>query len=504
MKNTGHMLAKVAYYLLLVITVLFSTAVLGSAIAAYFVPGVAQITERMNMTIISSVLAVILLGYVSGMFLMRRRFNAVSSSELSKLAGALRSKDEQAAILIQSIADGVIVTDTEGKINLMNRAAANMTGWTVEEAININVEQVFKVAKENGEEIPKEEYPFTAVLAHKAFFNQVLQLNSRDGSRKRIISLVISPVVTPTGEVFGAVAVLRDISEQREAERQRAEFVSTASHEMRTPVAAIEGYLALALNEKVSTIDSRARGYLEKAYASTKHLGKLFQDLLTTTKAEDGRLSNHPVVVEMGAFLEQLTEDLKFTATKKGLNSEFIVGSSGSIDATTREETSIKVVRPLYYVHVDPDRIREVITNLFDNAVKYTQQGKITIGLTGNDEVVQIFVRDTGAGIPPEHVPHLFQKFYRVDNSATRTIGGTGLGLFICRKIIELYNGRIWVVSELGKGSTFYINLPRLSTQKAQELAQAQAAADAKKPQEDTAAAQPAAQTATTAQTQSQ
>lgn len=166
MKNTGHMLAKVAYYLLLVITVLFSTAVLGSAIAAYFVPGVAQITERVNMTIISSVLAVILLGYVSGMFLMRRRFNAASSSELSKLAGALRSKDEQAAILIQSIADGVIVTDTEGKINLMNRTAANMTGWTVEEAININVEQVFKVAKENGEEIPKEEYPFTAVLAH--------------------------------------------------------------------------------------------------------------------------------------------------------------------------------------------------------------------------------------------------------------------------------------------------------------------------------------------------
>src|SRR5690606_36433784 len=144
-------------------------------------------------------------------------------------------------------------------------------------------------------------------------------------------------------------------------------------------------------------------------------------------KAEDGRLSNHPVVVEMGAFLEQLTEDLKFGAAKKGLSSEFIVGSSGSIDATKREETSIKVVRPLYYVHVDPDRIREVITNLFDNAVKYTQQGKIAIGLTGNDEVVQIFVRDTGPGIPPEDVPHLFQKFYRVDNSATRTIGGTGL-----------------------------------------------------------------------------
>ena len=110
------------------------------------------------------------------------------------------------------------------------------------------------------------------------------------------------------------------------------------------------------------------------------------------------------------------------------------------------------------------------MTNLYDNAVKYTPQGKVTIGLTGNDQVVQFYVKDTGAGIPREDIPHLFQKFYRVDNSATRTIGGTGLGLFICRKIVELYNGRIWVESDSGKGSTFYINLPRLSTQKAQEM----------------------------------
>jgi len=118
----------------------------------------------------------------------------------------------------------------------------------------------------------------------------------------------------------------------------------------------------------------------------------------------------------------------------------------------------------------DPDRMREVITNLFDNACKYTDQGKISLGLTGNDSVVQLYIRDTGAGIAPEDIPHLFQKFYRVDNSATRTIGGTGLGLFICRKIVELYQGRIWVESTMGSGSTFYINLPRLTTQKAEEL----------------------------------
>jgi PAS domain S-box-containing protein len=432
---------------------------------------VSQISHQQGILLAATGVAAI----ISYLF-WRNKFASEIDRQLNQLTGMLRTKEEQAAILIQSIADGVIVTNTDGKITLMNGAAANMTGWTVEEAAGINVEQVFKVAKEKGEEISKEEYPFTAVLAHKAFYNQVLQLTSRS-NRKQIISLVISPVVTPKGEVYGAVAVLRDISDQRAAEAQRGEFISTASHEMRTPVAAIEGYLALALNDKVSTIDTRARSYLEKAHASTQHLGQLFQDLLTSAKAEDGRLSNHPVAVEMGSFLEQLVEDLRFGAQKKGLGTEFIVGSNEAIDATKDKSTeSLRVVKPLYYVYVDPDRIREVITNLFDNACKYTDQGKVSIGLTGNDEVVQLYIRDTGAGIPAEDVPHLFQKFYRVDNSATRTIGGTGLGLFIARKIIELYQGRVWVESELGKGSTFFINLPRLSTQKAQDISAAAAA----------------------------
>jgi signal transduction histidine kinase len=139
-------------------------------------------------------------------------------------------------------------------------------------------------------------------------------------------------------------------------------------------------------------------------------------------------------------------------------------------------------VAPLYYALADPDRLREVITNLFDNAVKYSEKGRITIGLTGDDRVVQFFVRDTGHGIPAEDIPHLFQKFYRVDNSNTRTIGGTGLGLFISRKIIELYGGRIWVESKLDEGSTFYINLPRLSSAKAEELKKAEAADTQLKP----------------------
>lgn len=427
-----------------------------------FRPG--AVSEQDWVMLGGSILAA-LLGY----FFWRNRFVSQQDKQMSKLTGMLRTNQTQSAILIQSIADGVIVTNTEGQITLMNRAAANMTGWTTEEATGVEVKLVVKVTKEDGAEIPEEDYPFTAVLTHKAFINSTLQITSRN-DKKQVVSLVISPVVTPNGEVYGAVAVMRDISEQRAAEKQSAEFISTASHEMRTPVAAIEGYLALALNEKVSTVDTRARGFLEKAHASTQHLGELFQDLLTSAKAEDGRLTNHPQIIEVGAFMEQLVEDLRFSAQKKGLAAEFIVGSDEAIDATKSDEDGRKVVKPLYYVNADPDRLREVITNLFDNACKYTDAGKISIGLTGNTEVVQIYIRDTGSGIPTEDIPHLFQKFYRVDSSATRTIGGTGLGLFICRKIIEMYQGRLWVESELGKGSTFFINLPRIDSLKAQQM----------------------------------
>jgi PAS domain S-box-containing protein len=422
-----------------------------------------------------------------GYLFFRHRWISNDQQRFKQLTGMLSTNEEQSAILIQSIADGVVVTSNNGLITLMNQAAGNMTGWTIDDAISVDVKSVVKVAKENGTEMTDEEYPFTAVLTHKAFINQALQITSRNG-KKLVVSLVISPVVTPNGEVNGAVAVLRDISEQRAAEQQRAEFISTASHEMRTPVAAIEGYLALALNDKVSTVDTRARGFLEKAHSSTQHLGQLFQDLLTSAKAEDGRLSSHPQVIEMGAYLQQLSEDLRFGAQKKGLASEFVVGAGEAIDATNHDldatggnTNSLRVVKPLYYVYADPDRMREVITNVFDNACKYTDSGKVSIGLTGNTQVVQFYIRDTGPGIPADDIPHLFQKFYRVDNSATRTVGGTGLGLFICRKIIELYQGRIWVESALGKGSTFFMNLPRLTAQRASQL-QSQASAAAPEP----------------------
>ena len=388
-------------------------------------------------------------------------------------------------VIINNIEDGVILIDATQVIQLCNPGASTISGWPSNETTGIDVHNVLKLVNEKDEPYSAADDPFAKVFKDGQVIRDNKAFLVNRAKKQTPISLSVTPLLDNAGQVAAAIAVFRDVAQERAEEKQRADFISTASHEMRTPVAAIEGYLSLALNPKVATIDNRARNYLEKAHSSTQHLGQLFQDLLTSAKAEDGRLTSHPVVVEMGAFLEQLSSDLRFAAEKKGLFMEFNVGTSsgGVIDASTGTVAGgEKVVRPLYYTLVDPDRLREVITNLFDNAVKYTPEGKVTIGLTGDDQVVQCYVRDTGPGIPAEDLPHLFQKFYRVDNSATRTIGGTGLGLFICRKIVELYSGRIWVESELGKGSSFYINLPRLSTQQATKVQAEQTSADSFSP----------------------
>ncbi len=393
-------------------------------------------------------------------------FFGKAKNQDNALASNLQNEKVKSDIILNAVEDGVVMIDHQNVIQLFNPAATRTTGWLAGEAVGLDFKLVLKLVDDKNIAYSDEQHPFSRVIAHKTNVRDAAATLVNKEGKNIAIDLSVSPLLDTNGNALGAVGVFRDVTEQRREEKQRADFISTASHEMRSPVAAIEGYLALALNDKVSKIDSKAKSFLEKAHESTERLGKLFQDLLTSAKAEDGRLSSHPVALEMGEFLEKLTEDLKFVAERKSLALEFGVGSSTE---TTYSDAS-RVIKPLYYVYADADRLREVITNLFDNAVKYTEAGKISIGLTGDTKVVQFRIHDTGPGIPAEDQPHLFQKFYRVDNSATRTIGGTGLGLFICKKIIELYDGRIWVESTPGVGSTFFINLPRITSEKAVQL----------------------------------
>jgi two-component system sensor histidine kinase VicK len=391
-----------------------------------------------------------------------------------KPLGERKKKFEQEDIetdfILDTIEDGVAMVTGDGVVHLFNPAAGRISGWVPAEAVSLDYKLVLNLVDDKGQPLSDIHNAFTQALATgRSTRDTDATLVTKDG-RKIPVSVIVSPVINTIGQPNGSVvAVFRDIAKEKETATQRSDFISTASHEMRTPLAAIEGYLALALNPKTAQIDANARNLLEKASNSTKHLGDLFRDLLTSSKAEDGRLISYPSAIEIGEILEQVAEAAKFPAKSKGLELSYSVSANDSSGGS-------KVVRPLYYAYVDPNRIREVFQNIVDNAIKYTNEGQVMVRLTGDVSITQIQVQDSGAGIPAEDIPHLFQKFYRVDNSSTRAVGGTGLGLFICRKITELYNGRIWVESQYGKGSTFFINLPRLNAQQALEIQHNQAA----------------------------
>lgn len=388
----------------------------------------------------------------------RRSRSTIPSGDLGELAG-------QSEGVINAIGDGVLAIDHHGIVRLINPAAQDLLGWTKNDAVNLNYKSLLKLTDQTGNEPSATVDPIQQVLNT----NQEARSNTLTAETSSGKKIQLSLVVTPAGESGGgAIVVFRDITKEKAEEREQAEFISTASHEMRTPVASIEGYLGLALNPNTATVDEKARDFIQKAHESAQHLGRLFQDLLDVSKAEDGRLSNNPRVVDVVEFTSAILDGLQTKATEKGLQLTYK-------PSPAQGERGERNLSPVFYVNLDNDHIREIISNLTENAIKYTLNGEVAVDVKGDSEHVIVSVRDSGIGIPAEDLPHLFQKFYRVDNSDTREIGGTGLGLYLCRRLAEAMDGRIWVESEYKKGSTFYLELPRIDAQEAQRLKQVQA-----------------------------
>lgn len=406
----------------------------------------------------------------------RESLEAARKHDVSELNQSLEQESIKTDAIVQAIGDGVIAVEQSGAITLINPAAQNMTGWSAKDAIGISYESVLKLQDDKGNAIDPTANPIARVLN----LGQQIRLNElcvlTKSGKKIYASFVVSPLGNGEGE--GVIAVFRDITKERKEGHAQAEFISTASHEMRTPVAAIEGYLGLALNPATATIDEKAREYINKAHESAQHLGQLFQDLLDVSKADDGRLKANPVVIDVVTFTRDIIEGLEAKAHDKQL--ELIYTPDGS-----KTTTGTTVIAPVLYSQVDKDHLREVLDNLIENGIKYTPKGNVTVDITASNDYVRLSVKDSGIGVPAEDLPHLFQKFYRVDNSDTREIGGTGLGLYLCRRLIESMNGRIWVESEHKKGSTFYIEIPRLDHTQAAELLEREAAKRAAEHSED-------------------
>lgn len=386
---------------------------------------------------------------------VRRQKTDDNTSSLKNKLSAVESKSD---VVINAIDDGVLAISKDGNIELINPSAQQIIGWDQGDALGLNWKSVLKLVTSDGKDVEELENPIAQSLSkNQPTHNDKLFLLT--SSEKRILVSIVSSPVGTDGE--GIIVVFRDITKEKAEEREQAEFISTASHEMRTPVASIEGYLGLALNPATAHIDEKARDFITKAHESAQHLGRLFQDLLDISKVEDGRMKNNPKIINVNEFLKDIFDGLATKASEKQLNYIFM--------PDIIDEGKEKSLQPIFYANIDPDHFREVVSNLIENAIKYTPSGEVVVNITGDDKQISVSVKDSGIGIPAEDIPHLFQKFYRVDNSDTREIGGTGLGLYLSRRLAEAMSGNLRVESKYKEGSTFYLEIPRMNSSEAKQ-----------------------------------
>jgi len=400
---------------------------------------------------------------------IRRQKTDDNTSSLENKLSAVESKSD---VVINAIDDGVLAISKDGNIELINPSAQQIIGWDQGDALGLNWKSVLKLVTSDGKDVEDLENPIAQSLSkNQPTHNDKLFLLT--SSEKRILVSIVSSPVGTDGE--GIIVVFRDITKEKAEEREQAEFISTASHEMRTPVASIEGYLGLALNPATAHIDEKARDFITKAHESAQHLGRLFQDLLDISKVEDGRMKNNPKIINVNEFLKDIFDGLATKANEKQLNYIFM--------PDIIDEGKEKSLQPIFYANIDPDHFREVVSNLIENAIKYTPSGEVVVNVTGDDKQISVSVKDSGIGIPAEDIPHLFQKFYRVDNSDTREIGGTGLGLYLSRRLAEAMSGNLRVESKYKEGSTFYLEIPRMNSSEAKQRLES---AEAEKPEDKT------------------
>lgn len=399
---------------------------------------------------------------------------AGANSAGGAVAGA-ESAEILANLVLNTIDSGVIIVLPTGVIEYINPAAVSLLGGQMaQNFLGAKLEDILKLENGQGVAIPAQNnLVFYAVNNGQNYTTREYFLVNLQGQKKPVAFKIIT-AHSPKNE---RVVTFYDITSELEAESEQTEFISTASHEMRTPVASIEGYLGLALNPKTATIDERAKKYLEEAHKSSQHLGKLFRDLLDVTKLDDKRIKAHLLPIEVTSTVRSIAEGQIPKMSEKNIH--FTFGSSSSANMNGG-----RVINQEVFAAVDVDFLREIINNLIENAIKYTNNGGgIWVNVRGDGDRVLINVTDTGIGISPEDSKHVFQKFYRADNSETRTIGGTGLGLYIVKERVEAMSGSTWVESTFGEGSTFYVAFPRLTYEEYLRRKQIEANTQAMTPQ---------------------
>jgi PAS domain S-box-containing protein len=334
----------------------------------------------------------------------------------------------RAARALEAVGDGVVLIDRASVIRLWNAAAATITGVPEADALGRPISEVVHRWDEISSRLPVASKPGEPVRAET--------VPVEFGGRELWIS------GSGVGFEEGTVYAFRDLTEERALEEMKAEFVATVSHELRTPLAAIYGS-AQTIRRTDIELDPEIRDQLLGVIAAeSDRLGTIVNDLLVAGRLDANQL---PIAVESCDPVELAGAVIE--AARTHLPEEV--------------ELELRAPKRIPDVVADPGQLRQVLVNLVDNAIKYSPEGGlVALSVSNGDSSIRFAIEDTGLGIPSSEHRRIFEKFYRLDPDMTRGIGGTGLGLYICRELVRRMDGKIWVESRLGKGSTFVVELP--------------------------------------------
>ena len=356
--------------------------------------------------------------------------------------------------MLETTPAAIMIFDLDGSVRLRNRAATEVLGIEPQNPeLRKNYWSRFKRVAKDGTVIAPGQWVSARALRGETVSNHELEIHHPDG---RVYPIIASgaPLKNELGHVTGAVVAFQDISRLREVDRMKEEFVSIVSHELRTPLTSIRGSIQLVLGEPGSVPDQEHRTLLQIALNNCERLVRIINDILDVSKIESGNLALHKKAVNVAELIRQSVD----------------VVASPARNANVKVE--VKLPGNLRPVMVDQDRIVQAIVNLLSNAVKFAPSGStVTIAAIASEQNVTVSVSDEGEGIAPENLSRLFRKFQQVDSSSSRRKGGTGLGLAITKALVEQHGGRIFVDSELGKGTRFSITLPLATLDEAAAVA---------------------------------
>ncbi|HQA60635.1 MAG: ATP-binding protein [Tepidanaerobacteraceae bacterium] len=343
------------------------------------------------------------------------------SDALNENINALNQEKNQLQNVLLSMTDGVVTFDENGQVIMANPQAIEIISDVSEDAsTQFDVLKDFlEQVKESGEYVKRE-----------------IKLKGKT------ISVRMAPLLDDHMKLWGVLAVLQDVTRERKLEDLRREFLGDVSHELRTPLTYLQGYTEALLDNMVKNEEERSR-YLNIILEETLRLRRLVDELLDLSHIEAGHLDIKKNSISIESIVEKVSKKVHPLCDSKKI------------------ELEIDIQGDIPLIVADEDRIEQVLINLVDNAVRYSpKDSKVTVKVRPSDEGVIVTVKDSGQGIPPEELPFVWERFYKVDKSRERKKSGTGLGLAIVKKIVELHNGRVWAQNCDEGGAEFSFYLP--------------------------------------------